>query len=146
MALSLIAWLHQSILSAGDLSLLLPAFGASAILLYGAPQSAMAQPWNIFVGGILSAVVGVAVAMLPLPTWLLEALAVAVAIMVMEWTGSMHPPAGAIAFLAANGNFATLGFGFVICPVATGLAVMFAVAVAAHRLQPGVQYPLPRVK
>ncbi len=124
---------------------MMAAFGASAILLYGAPHSDMAQPWNIFVGGTLSALIGVAIGQLALPPWLLEALAVTAAIMVMGATGSMHPPAGAIAFLGASGEFASLGFGFVLCPVLTGLAIMFTVALLAHKLQPDVTYPKPRL-
>jgi len=140
-ALALIATLHRALLPADGIPLIMASFGASAILLYGAPHSDMAQPWNIFVGGICSAVIGVAIGHLALPLWLLEALSVALSIVVMGVTNSMHPPAGAIAFLGASGDFSSLGFGFVLAPVVTGLSVMFIVAVLAHQLQPDVVYP-----
>ncbi|MDQ6950503.1 MAG: HPP family protein [Mariprofundales bacterium] len=141
-ALSLIWLLHHALIPSSDVPLLMAAFGASAILLYGAPQSAMAQPWSIFVGTILSAVIGVAMGLLPLPLWLVESLAVACSIMTMNITGSLHPPAGAVAFLGASGAFSALGFGFVLCPALTGATIMFCVAMIAHRLQPDVTYPL----
>jgi len=144
-ALSLIAMLHRALLPADDIPVIMASFGASAILLYGAPHSDMAQPWNIFVGGVLSAVIGVATGELALPLWLLEALAVALSIVVMGVSNSMHPPAGAIAFLGASGDFSPLGFGFVLCPVFTGLSVMFTVAWLAHKLQPDVVYPRRKV-
>lgn len=140
-ALSIIATLHRALLPSDAIPLIMASFGASAILLYGAPHSDMAQPWNIFVGGICSALIGVAIGHLALPLWLLEALSVSISIVVMGFTNSMHPPAGAIAFLGASGDFSSLGFGFVLCPVITGLSVMFIVAVVAHKLQPDVVYP-----
>ncbi|MDQ6964727.1 MAG: HPP family protein, partial [Mariprofundales bacterium] len=124
-ALLLIATLHHLLLIDETTPIIMASFGASAILLYGAPHSDMAQPWNIFVGGILSGCIGVAVGELGLPLWFMEALAVALAIIVMGATNSMHPPAGAIAFLGASGDFSSLGFGFVLCPVITGLSIMF---------------------
>ncbi|RMH51505.1 MAG: HPP family protein [Zetaproteobacteria bacterium] len=143
LALSLIALVDRWLIGGHGVPLLMAAFGASSILLYGAPQSEMARPWNIFVGGIGSACIGVAVTSLHpwLPLWLIEALAVALAIVYMGWSGSMHPPAGAIALLGASGEYGPLGFGFVLCPVATGLLIMFLVAVVAHRLQPEGRYP-----
>jgi len=140
-ALALIQLLHHTLIPNTDVPLLIAAFGASSILLYGAPSSPMAQPWNIFIGTGLSALIGVAISLLPLPIWLAEALAVALAIMAMSLTKSLHPPAGAVAFLAASGDFSNLGFLFVLCPALSGMTIMFGVAILAHRLYPDGAYP-----
>ncbi len=140
-ALSLITALDAWWIGGRGVPLLMAAFGASSILLYGAPHSAMAQPWNIFVGGIGSACIGVMMGKLGLPPWSVEVLAVAISIVFMGLSDSMHPPAGAIALLGASGEYNPIGFGFVLCPVATGLCIMFLVALLAHRLQPDVDYP-----
>ncbi|MFM8377994.1 MAG: HPP family protein [Planctomycetia bacterium] len=41
---------------------LLGSFGAAAVLVYGAPMARCSQPWNLVVGNLASALVGVTVA------------------------------------------------------------------------------------
>jgi CBS-domain-containing membrane protein len=89
----LIAWLSQAISAQGthpaiwleaigltptDGLLLVGSFGASAVLLYGAPRSPLAQPRNLIGGHALSALIGVSAWLLlgPLLPWLAAALAV----------------------------------------------------------------------
>ncbi|MGE5842341.1 MAG: HPP family protein, partial [Deltaproteobacteria bacterium] len=43
-----------------DLTLIIGSFGASAVLLYGAVRSPLAQPRNLLGGHVFSAVIGVA--------------------------------------------------------------------------------------
>src|SRR4030067_2799095 len=58
--IALVAYLHFNILSKTDLSLIVGSFGASAVLIYGAVKSPLAQPRNLLGGHIFSAVIGVA--------------------------------------------------------------------------------------
>lgn len=85
--------------------------GASAVLVYGAVESPLAQPRSLIFGHFLSALVGLCVTKLfsLMPNearfdslrWLAGALSSAVAIVVMQVTETTHPPAGATALLPA---------------------------------------------
>ncbi|KAJ2919408.1 hypothetical protein MD484_g1041, partial [Candolleomyces efflorescens] len=88
-----------------------PSIGATAVLLYGAIESPLSQPRPVIGGHLVGALVGIVITklFLLLPTeqrfdeltWLAGSLCCAVAIVLMQMTGTMHPPAGATALLAA---------------------------------------------
>lgn len=125
---------------------LITSFGATAVLVHAAPTSPLAQPRNVIGGHIVSAIVGVSIALfLPLePVWL-AALAVSTAIAAMHVTHTLHPPGGATALLAVSGGAAIerLGFWFVISPVAAGALLMVLIALLSNRLSrdPARHYP-----
>ena len=78
---------------------LIAPIGASAVLVFTAPASPLAQPWPVVAGNTVSALVGVACAhLLPLPL-LAAALAVGLAISIMMLLRCLHPPGGAVALL-----------------------------------------------
>ncbi len=136
--------IHAWMLSGLGLSLLIGSFGASAVLIYGAPKSPLAQPRNLMGGHLLSALVGVAVCrLLPEQAPLAGALAVATAIAVMHLTRTLHPPGGATALIAVIGGDAVRGLGFVyaLVPVGLGAAVMLLVALIFNNLPKGRRYP-----
>jgi CBS-domain-containing membrane protein len=127
-----------------DLPLLIGSFGASAVLLYGAPRSPLAQPRNVIGGHVLSALVGVACWKLghAVPG-LAQALAVATAIALMHLTRTLHPPGGATALLATLGSpeLTRLGFSYVLVPVAFGAVVLVFVALVVNNLPRSRRYP-----
>lgn len=125
---------------------LIGSFGASAVLIYGHTQSPLAQPRNLVGGHLLSALVGVTVRYLvPWPEWewLACALAVAVSLVVMQVTKTVHPPGGATALLAIAGSPAIrkLGFWYVLSPVASGVAILLLIAVIVNNMTDIRQYP-----
>ncbi len=139
-----VGYLHEKIADPAGLVMIIGSFGASAVLLYGAPKSPLAQPRNLLGGHVLSALVGVtARMMLPEPVWLASALAVATAIALMHATKTLHPPGGATALIAVTGGpkIAALGYFYALVPAASGAAVMLAVALLANNLAPGRRYP-----
>ncbi len=140
-----VALLHEQLYGASGLPLLIAAFGASAVVLYGCPSAPIAQPRNLFGGSLLSAFTGVCVAMLlpDQPVWLNGMLAVSLALAAMSLTGTMHPPGGAMAFIAVSGpaEIHHLGFMYMLYPVGTGILIMFVVAVLTHSLAPDRRYP-----
>lgn len=118
------ALMHYNLLDAvnhRDWFFLIPSFGASAVLLYGVPQSDLAQPRNVFGGHLISSTVGVAIRfMVPLPhawgdpaptpedpvyerflatQWIACALAVSLSITFMALARCSHPPGGATALI-----------------------------------------------
>ena len=83
----------------------LGSFGASAVLLYGAPYSPLAQPRNVFLGHLLCALVGVATYKMCgdqvlESNWLAAPLCVALGIMAMQAFDCLHPPGGGTVIIA----------------------------------------------
>lgn len=86
--------------------------GASAVLVFGAIESPLAQPRALVFGHFFSALIGVCITKLfsLMPDqarfeslrWLAASLSTAIAIVVMQLTGTTHPPAGATALLPAT--------------------------------------------
>lgn len=124
---------------------LIGSFGATAILLYGAPSVPYSQPRNLLGGQILSAVVGVAVYQaLPEPLWLAAAMAVSCSMAIMQLTRTIHPPGGATALIAVLGGerIHALGYWYALVPVTAGAFVMLAVALLVNNLPRSRRYPL----
>lgn len=130
---------------------LIGSFGASAVLIYGIPNSPLAQPRNLIGGHVISAIVGVTVckvcSFLPADlSWLAAALAVSVAIVTMQMTKTLHPPGGATALIANIGSekIKSLGYIYVVTPVLTGVLIMLAIAMVVNNIPEGRSYPLKR--
>src|SRR5512142_3042919 len=82
--IGLCAYLSSQYFEPRDLSLLIGSFGASAVLVYGAIKSPLAQPRNLVGGHILSGLVGVACYQFFGGTlWLASAMSVSLAITAM---------------------------------------------------------------
>lgn len=127
-----------------DLQLLvIGSFGASAVLLYGAPRAPFSQPRNLVGGHLISALVGVAcVRYLPDVVLLQEAAAVATAIALMMATGTIHPPGGATALIAVIGpdSVVDMGWGYLF-PVLVGALLLMLVAIVSNNLLERGSFP-----
>ena len=113
--------------------LAIASMGASAVLLFAAPHGTLSQPWPVFGGHLISALVGVACARwLGAEPMLAASLAVALSIATMYGLRCLHPPGGATALYAVLGGDAVhaLGYGYVLSPVLLNVVVLLAVAVA----------------
>lgn len=125
--------------------LMIGSFGASAVLIYGAPRSPLSQPRNIIGGHLVSAFVGVSVYLfIPVPLWVASALAVSTAIAMMHLTKTLHPPGGATALIAIIGGerIHSLGYMYLLSPVLIGVLVMTIIAIFANSSVKGRRYPL----
>ena len=125
-------------------AMMIGSFGATAVLLFGAMRSPLAQPRNVIGGHVISAIVGVTCALiLGGQPWLAGAVAVASAIALMHLTRTLHPPGGATALSAVIGSaeIHRLGFIYVLAPVAVGALAMLAVALVLNNLGAGRRYP-----
>ncbi|MDO5673554.1 MAG: HPP family protein [bacterium] len=142
--IALVALLHYKLLDQLGMQLLMASLGASAVLLYGAIRSPLAQPRNVLGGHVLSAIVGVsAYQLLGAYPWLAAAMAVSLAIALMHLTRTLHPPGGATALIAVIGGESVhnLGYWFVLMPVGLGALVMVIVAVLVNNLAENRKYP-----
>lgn len=145
LGIGLVGFLEALFFSPVDLVLMIGSFGASAVLIYGAPAGPLAQPRNLVGGHFVSAIVGVAVfRWLGGVPWLAAALAVSLAIVVMHLTQTLHPPGGATALIAVIGSepLHNLGFYYAFFPVVFGALTLLLVALLVNSLAPSRNYPL----
>lgn len=127
-----------------DLTMLIGSFGASAVLVYGAIKSPLAQPRNLVGGHVISGLAGVTAYHLAGPTvWLAAALAVSLAVVLMLATRTLHPPGGATALIAVIGGpkIHALGFLYPFVPAGAGALVLLLVALVVNNLSKSRTYP-----
>ncbi len=144
LGIAAVSLIHYKMLEQTGLMMILGSFGASAVLIYGAIRSPLAQPRNLLGGHILSAVIGVtAFQWLGGQLWLAAAVAVSVSIALMHLTKTLHPPGGATALIAVIGGESVhnLGYLYVVTPVALGASVMLLVAIIVNNIPKNRKYP-----
>lgn len=116
---------------------LVGSLGASAVLVFGAPESPMATARSVIGGHFVSALVGVACfRMLGETPYVSGGLAVGLAIFAMHTTRTLHAPGGATALIANIGSekVKALGFGYAFAPVLSGVAILMVAALVARFL------------
>jgi CBS-domain-containing membrane protein len=139
-----VALAGSRVLTGVDHGLMIGSLGASAVLVFGAPRSPLAQPRNLVGGHVLSALVGVACyQLLAGYEGLAAALAVSTAIAVMHLTRTLHPPGGATALIAVVGSeqIHRLGLLYALAPAGAGAAILLAVGLLVNNLLPSRRYP-----
>ncbi len=123
---------------------LIGSFGATAVLIFGATNSPLAQPRNLIGGHLISAIIGVCIyKLIPDTLWLSSALSVSLSIVAMQITKTMHPPGGATALIANIGSekIKNLGFAYILSPVMTGVAILFVMAMIVNNIPKNRNYP-----
>jgi CBS-domain-containing membrane protein len=107
--------------------------GSTAVLLFAAPHGAMSQPWAVFGGHLVSALIGVTcVQWLGHDLMLAASLAVGLSITAMYSLRCLHAPGGATALAVVLGGEGVhaMGYAFVLSPIMLNALIMLAVAVA----------------
>lgn len=144
--IGLIGYLQQMQFTQFDTVFLIGSFGATAVLIYGATNSPLAQPRNLIGGHVISAIIGVSVAHFitePNLLWLACALSVALSIVAMQITKTVHPPGGATALIANIGSvkIKSLGFMYVLNPVLSGVLILLLIALLVNNISKHRTYP-----
>lgn len=123
--------------------LLVASMGASAVLLFAVPHGPLSQPWNVFGGHLISAVIGVTCARWIGTGPVAAAAGVGIAISAMYYLRCIHPPGGATALSAVVTSDAVhaLGYKFVLTPVLFDVIVILFVAVTFNYLFKWRRYP-----
>lgn len=113
-------------------------FGATSVLIFGVPDSPLAQPRNVIGGNFLAATISMIVLQcLGSTPWSLG-LAVSIAIAVMQFTGTMHPPSGAVALVVM---MTKPGWTFLFTPALEGSVILVLCAVVFNNLAEERTYP-----
>lgn len=92
-------------------------FGATAVLVFGVPESPLAQPRNVVAGNCIGAIISVILVHLWGTDPWVQALAVATTIKIMLLTKTVHPPGGAVALV---GVMSAASWHFILTPVFAG--------------------------
>jgi CBS-domain-containing membrane protein len=142
-SISLVILITRAVAGPQAALVIVPSFGASAVLIFAAPHSPFAQPWSVLAGHLVSAAIGVACQQLVADTTLAAGLAVGLAIGAMHVTRSLHPPGGATALAAVIGGSAVhqLGYGYVLNPIAINCIIILVVGVAFNYAFAWRRYP-----
>jgi CBS domain-containing membrane protein len=124
------------------MAFLVAPMGASSVLLFAVPASPLAQPWSVFGGNVVSAIVGVTCASLVDNPMLAAPLAGGFAIVCMFLMRCLHPPGGAVALTAVLAGPAVhaAGYEFAFVQVGLNTALMVIAALAYNNLT-GRRYP-----
>ena len=139
-----ISYFHMDFLDDKDLTLVVGSFGASAVLIYGVPNSPLSQPRNLIGGHLLSAIVGViSYKLFSSNLFLATAIAVSTSILIMQLTLTLHPPGGATSLIAVIGGeqIHELEFFYILIPVFSGALILFLIAFIVNNIPKNRAYP-----
>jgi len=141
--LMLTAFLSYFFLSGkSGMAFLVAPMGASSVLLFGVPASPLAQPWSVFGGNVVSAIVGVTCASLIDNPMLAAPLAGGFAIGCMFLLRCLHPPGGAVALTAVLAGPAVHAAGYEFAFIQVGLnSALLIIAALVYNNLTGRRYP-----
>lgn len=127
--------------------LMLASMAASAMLLFAAPHSPMAQPWNLVAGHLVSALAGLLSIQFIHEPLLAAGLGVGAAIFLMHYLNCLHPPGAATALLVVlnSTQFHSMGWKWAMLVVAVNACLSLILALLINNLIPGRRYPMPQV-
>ena len=119
-----------------SVALIMAPFGATAVLVFGLPQSPLAQPENVIFGHLITAVIGIVFSQYVGVTPVSLAIATGLGITCMLVSKTTHPPAGANPILIM---LAGHGWSFLVTPVLIGSVVIVLMSKGLQKVQ---QYSL----
>lgn len=112
--------------------------GATAVLVFGVPDSPLAQPRNVIGGNLIAALICVIlVYFFGSAPWVM-ALAVAATIKLTQLTRTVHPPAGAVALLGVLNH---VSWQYIFTPILLGSVIIVGCTVLYSSAAPGRAYP-----
>ena len=118
--------------------LLMAPFGATSVLIFGVPDSPLAQPRNVIGGNLVAALVSLIILHLFGSSPWAMGLAVATAIAMMQFTRTVHPPSGAVALVVM---MTKADWEFLLTPALEGSIILVFCAVVFNNLAEERTYP-----
>ena len=124
--------------------ILIASMGASAVILFIIPNSPLAQPWPFVGGHLISAIIGIASTQIISDVATSGAVAVSVSVLLMLFLRCLHPPGAATALAPTmmGQSLTSLGYGFVLLPVAINVSIMLLLAIILNRWLLKHRYPV----
>ncbi|MEH6630076.1 MAG: HPP family protein [Halopseudomonas aestusnigri] len=134
LAIGAISWLSNE----ANAPFFMAPFGASCVLVFGLPNSPLAQPRSLVLGHLLSAIIGLIVMKAFGVDWWTMGIAVASAIALMQMTRTLHAPAGATPLVVMLEG---ADWSFLFTPVLSGALVILVVGLVTNNLSKNRSYP-----
>ncbi len=128
-----------------DYPMIAASMGASSVILFFIPNSPLAQPWPFAGGQILSAIIGMTCALYIDEVASAAATAVGGSILIMLLFRCLHPPGAAtsLAPIMSGSTLTSMGYEFVIQPVALNVFAMLILSIFINRWVFKLNYPTP---
>jgi CBS domain-containing membrane protein len=122
---------------------MLGSIAASAVLLFAAPHSPMAQPWPLLGGHLISTLAGWLCSQQISDPLLAAGCAVGLAIFLMHYLNCLHPPGAstALTLVLFSAQFQPMGWPWVVCIVLANIVISLVLALLINNLLPGRHYP-----
>lgn len=121
---------------------LMAPFGATCVILFAVPASPLAQPRNVIAGHLITSAVGLAVLYGLGDSIVAMSLAVGVAIMLMQYFRSVHPPAGANPLVIIMAGKDLIGIDFLMTPVLLGSVMLVMLAAVINNYGEESDWPV----
>ncbi|BAS54726.1 hypothetical protein LBWT_6230 [Leptolyngbya boryana IAM M-101] len=118
--------------------LLMAPFGATSVLIFGVPDSPLAQPRNVIGGNLLAAIISLIILHVFGTSPVAMGMAVSTAIGIMQMTGTVHPPSGAVALVVM---MTKPDWQFLLTPALEGSLILVLCAVVFNNLAEERTYP-----
>lgn len=118
LVIGILAYLDKS---QTDFILLMAPFGATAVLVFGVPNSPLAQPKNVIFGHLTTAFIGIFFVVFIGVTPLTIAIATGLGVSAMLLSKTTHPPAGANPILIM---LTGQSWSFLVTPVLSGAVLI----------------------
>jgi len=136
-ALAIVTWVSKQSLSGTNLPFILASMGATAVILFAAPNSPMGRPWPLLAGHFVAAFVGISCGKLSDNLVITVPLTIGLVIFAMHYFRCIHPPGGATALLTLLGGaeFSAIGYQFMLTPLAINLLILALVALSLNKLR-----------
>ncbi|WP_117232652.1 HPP family protein [Vibrio maerlii] len=119
-----------------QVALIMAPFGATTVLVFGLPNSPLAQPKNVVFGHLITALIGVIFTQYIGVNAMTLAVATGLGVTAMLMSKTTHPPAGANPMLIMLSG---QSWGFLITPVLLGAVTIVLVGKVFHLMQDKVQ-------
>lgn len=126
----------------GGYPMMAPSFGATCVLIYAMPDVPVAQPRNVILGHLNSAIMGVIVSHIFGINWISVSFAVTLAIGLMYITDTLHPPGGATALIAALNGY---GVQFIFTPILAGAVLLVLIAILTNKFSKNCHFASEKI-
>jgi len=136
-ALAIVTWVSKQSLSGTNLPFILASMGATAVILFATPNSAMGRPWPLLAGHFVAAFIGISCGKLSGNLVISVPLTIGLVIFAMHYLRCIHPPGGATALLTLLGGpeVSAAGYQFMLTPLAINLLILALVAFSLNKLR-----------
>tara|TARA_B110000459_G_scaffold203706_1_gene261317 strand:+ start:468 stop:1562 length:1095 start_codon:yes stop_codon:yes gene_type:complete len=123
------------------------AWGTISVLAFGTNDAPALRMWNVVVATVFASFVAICFVKFFGTTVITRALAVAISIAFMMWTGAIHPPGGAACVIAMDMiKWQELGFLYALYPTVLGSAFICASGAVCSKVKKRWPFTIEDVK